>query len=209
MEPLCRYLGLPKGLLELLNGSEVESQFKEWSNGLPSCEAIQKIHLPLKINMLIDLPINYADLVNTAGKFRCPSVMAEDHAAAVPTMCLICGKMLCSQSYCCQRVLNGESVGACTYHMSECSGQNGIFLRVRDCQLVMMSSFARGCNKPAPYVDEFGETDPGFRRGNPMKLNEEMYWKLQRIWLYQEVVEEVVNQIEINHRNIGFEWQHF
>ena len=41
------------------------------------------------------------------------------------------------------------------------------------------------------YVDEFGETDPGFRRGNPMHLNMELYWKLQRVWMYQEIAEEV------------------
>jgi hypothetical protein len=29
------------------------------------------------------------------------------------------------------------------------------------------------------------------------------------LWLHQQVAEEVVNQYEINYRNLAFEWQHF
>jgi hypothetical protein len=46
-------------------------------------------------------------------------------------------------------------------------------------------------------------------RGNPMKLNSELYWKIRRQWIHQEVAEEIINQYELNHRNMVFEWQHF
>lgn len=42
-----------------------------------------------------------------------------------------------------------------------------------------------------------------------MFLNEELYWKIQRIWLYQEISEEIINQFDINHRNIAMEWGNF
>lgn len=42
-----------------------------------------------------------------------------------------------------------------------------------------------------------------------MHLSNELYSKFQRIWMYQEIAEEVQNQYEINHRNVAFEGQHF
>ena len=37
-----------------------------------------------------------------------------------------------------------------------------------------------GAYLPAPYVDEYGETDRGLRRGNPLMLDEEKYAELNR-----------------------------
>ncbi|KAK6034731.1 hypothetical protein COOONC_27763 [Cooperia oncophora] len=72
-----------------------------------------------------------------------------------------------------------------------------------------MTTRNRGCFRPAPYVDEFGEADQGFRRGNPLHLNEELYHKLRQLWLQQGIAEEVVNQYEIDHRNMQYDWGHF
>ena len=33
----------------------------------------------------------------------------------------------------------------------------------------------------APYIDEYGETDKGLRRGNPMYLDQEKYEELNRL----------------------------
>ncbi|KAH7722004.1 Zinc finger in N-recognin family protein [Aphelenchoides avenae] len=208
-EPLCRYLGLPHRLQDLLDGSLIDHLFTMWSAHIPQPDAALAVPHPVRIRLLIDLPNDYSELINQAASFRCPSIQVEDLSATVPTLCLVCGKILCSQSYCCQQSFNGENVGACTYHMSRCSGSSGVFLRIRDCQVVFLTAPKRGCHKAAPYVDEFGETDSGFRRGNPLHLNADLYWKIQRLWLHQEIAEEVLNQYEINHRNIAFEWQHF
>ena len=78
-------------------------------------------------------------------------------------MCLVCGEIMCSQSYCCQKTYGDEKLGACSYHMRECVGKSGMFLRIRDCQIIMLTSRKRGAYKAAPYVDQFGETDSGFR----------------------------------------------
>lgn len=42
-----------------------------------------------------------------------------------------------------------------------------------------------------------------------MHLSHELYAKLENLWLNQSIGEEVANQYEIDHRNIGLEWHHF
>uniref|UniRef100_A0AC35FZC7 E3 ubiquitin-protein ligase n=1 Tax=Panagrolaimus sp. PS1159 TaxID=55785 RepID=A0AC35FZC7_9BILA len=209
-ESLCRYLGLPAKLDEILEGPFVDTLFEQWSEHLQVfSERIGDIpRQPIHPRSLVELPYEFTDLLTMCANYRCPSLNGNDHVTQ-PTMCLVCGKILCSQSYCCQRTVNDEKLGACSYHMKECVGKSGMFLRMRDCQIIMLTSRKRGAYKAAPYVDQFGETDNGFRRGNPLFLHPEMYKRFQRIWLHQEVAEEIINQYDINHRNINFEWNHF
>ena len=66
------------------------------------------------------------------GRYRllflsCPSHNGEDSRA--PALCLICGDMICSQSYCCQAEVNGNIVGAATSHAHHCGSGIGMFLR--------------------------------------------------------------------------------
>ena len=58
---------------------------------------------------------------------RCP--VSSDDDRKHPTLCLFCGDMLCSQSTCCQKQLDGENVGACTAHAATCGAGVGLFLR--------------------------------------------------------------------------------
>jgi len=58
---------------------------------------------------------------------RCPRCKGED--SRVPAMCLVCGEVVCSQSYCCQTDIEGVTVGAATLHASVCGAGTGIFLR--------------------------------------------------------------------------------
>ncbi|KHJ84734.1 hypothetical protein OESDEN_15549 [Oesophagostomum dentatum] len=207
-EPLCRYMGLPYHLVELLDGVAVEQLFDMWSAAIPP-NPHSIVRQPVRATQLVDLPYDYSEVIHMASAFRCPSIPLDENAANVPTMCLVCGQILCSQSYCCQKQIGKESTGACRYHMIHCSGPMGIFLRIRDCAIVLMTTRNRGCFRPAPYVDEFGEADQGFRRGNPLHLNEELYHKLRQLWLQQGISEEVVNQYEIDHRNMQYDWGHF
>ncbi|KAG9344548.1 hypothetical protein JZ751_011219 [Albula glossodonta] len=82
---------------------------------------------PRESNQLIDLPDDYSALINQASSFTCPKSGGDKSRA--PTLCLVCGTMLCSQSYCCQTELEGEDVGACTAHTFTCGAGVGIFLR--------------------------------------------------------------------------------
>lgn len=207
-EPLCRYMGLPSHLSELIDGLAVEQLFYMWSAAIPP-STLGIVRQPTRATQLIDLPYEFSDVIHLASAFKCPSIPLDENASNVPTMCLVCGQILCSQSYCCQKQVGKESTGACRYHMLRCSGPMGIFLRIRDCAVVLMTTRNRGCFRTAPYVDEFGEADQGFRRGNPLHLNEDLYHKLRQLWLQQGIAEEVVNQYEIDHRNMQYDWGHF
>ncbi|CAJ0578381.1 unnamed protein product, partial [Mesorhabditis spiculigera] len=210
LEPLSRYLGLPTSLVELLDGDSTDRLFDMWSAAMPPEAQIgDLVRQPVSPRLLVDLPDDFSDLINVAAKFRCPSIPLEEMTASVPTMCMVCSEVLCSQSYCCQKHVEKEVLGACQYHMLHCTGNSGIFLRIRESQVVLLASKTRGCLKAAPYVDEFGETDVGFRRGNPLHLNREQYNKLRQLWIHQGLMEEVVNQFDLDHRNYGYDWVHF
>lgn len=116
------------------------------------------VTFPRESNKLINLPEDYSVLINQASSFtsvqpptltlhthththtskkgrkravcylcRCPRSGADKSRA--PTLCLVCGSMLCSQSYCCQTEVDGEDVGACTAHTFNCGAGVGLFLR--------------------------------------------------------------------------------
>ena len=60
---------------------------------------------------LIELPERYSDLVKQASTFQCPQrsdgrEYSDDGQAAM--LCLVCGEMLCTNSYCCQKVVEVE-----------------------------------------------------------------------------------------------------
>lgn len=64
-------------------------------------------------------------------------------------------------------------MGACTSHSHTCGAGAGIFLRVRECEILLLASPNRGCFLAPPYLDDYGEPDQGLRRGNPLHLSEE------------------------------------
>ncbi|KAL0603122.1 E3 ubiquitin-protein ligase UBR1 [Plecturocebus cupreus] len=39
---------------------------------------------------------------------------------------------------------------------------------IRECRVVLVEGKARGCAYPAPYLDEYGETDPGLKQSLPL-----------------------------------------
>ena len=44
---------------------------------------------------------------------------------------------------------------------------------------------------PAPYVDDYGESDQGLRRGNPLKLEDSMYDDLKKTWLTNDIPDRI------------------
>ncbi len=48
------------------------------------------------------------------------------------------------QSYCCQTELEGQHVGACTAHAQGCGLGACLFLRVRECKLLLMAGKSKG-----------------------------------------------------------------
>ncbi|KAH8330115.1 hypothetical protein KR059_001969 [Drosophila kikkawai] len=131
---------------------------------------------------------DYSDLINSVSDIFCPNNEREE--MKTPTMCLICGAILCGQSYCCQPELGMMTVGACTHHAHDCGAEVGIFLRIRDCQVVYLGR-GKGCYVQPPYLDEYGETDQGLRRGNPLRLCQSAYSKIFLQWLSHGLHEEI------------------
>ncbi|KAG8505315.1 E3 ubiquitin-protein ligase UBR1 [Galemys pyrenaicus] len=160
---------------------------------------------PRKRNSLIELPDDYSCLLNQASHFRCPR--SADDERKHPVLCLFCGTILCSQNICCQEVVNGEEVGACIFHALHCGAGVCIFLKIRECRVVLVEGKARGCAYPAPYLDEYGETDPGLKRGNPLHLSHERYRKLHLVWQQHCIIEEIARSQETNQMLFGFNWQ--
>lgn len=103
---LCKYLGLPLDPTELFSEIANRDLARLWAQH-PSVQAsvqassMRTLSFPLKLNSLVRLPEDYSELVNNVSTFSCPNVGVSD-GCRVPAMCLICGKVICSQSYCCQ-----------------------------------------------------------------------------------------------------------
>uniref|UniRef100_A0A8C0XLZ1 E3 ubiquitin-protein ligase n=1 Tax=Castor canadensis TaxID=51338 RepID=A0A8C0XLZ1_CASCN len=173
--------------------------------GVTPPEELLTSKYPRKRNSLIELPDDYSCLLNQASHFRCPR--SSDDERKHPVLCLFCGAILCSQNICCQEVVNGEEVGACIFHALHCGAGVCIFLKIRECRVVLVEGKARGCAYPAPYLDEYGETDPGLKRGNPLHLSRERYRKLHLVWQQHCIIEEIARSQETNQMLFGFNWQ--
>lgn len=211
-EHLCNYLSLPTNLMHLFQeNSDImnclveswcqNSEVKSYLNGERGA-----ISYPRGSNKLIDLPEDYSSLINQASNFSCPKSGGDKSRA--PTLCLVCGTLLCSQSYCCQAELEGEDVGACTAHTYSCGSGAGIFLRVRECQVLFLAGKTKGCFYSPPYLDDYGETDQGLRRGNPLHLCQERFQKIQKLWQQHSITEEIGHAQEANQTLVGIDWQH-
>ncbi|XP_063047209.1 E3 ubiquitin-protein ligase UBR2 isoform X2 [Engraulis encrasicolus] len=213
-EALCGYLSLPCNLLQLFYSHQdlMEPLLQGWCSNPAVKQCLQGgktlISFPRESNQLIELPDDYSALINQASSFTCPKSGVDKSRA--PTLCLVCGAMLCSQSYCCQTELEGEKeeVGACTAHTFTCGAGVGIFLRVRESQVLFLAGKTKGCFYAPPYLDDYGETDQGLRRGNPLHLCHERYRKIQKLWRQHSITEEIGHAQEANQTLVGIDWQH-
>lgn len=157
------------------------------------------------VRQLVSLPDDYSDLMNSVSLFTCRNNERED--SRNPTMCLVCGEVLCSQTYCCQRELNKQPVGACNFHTEVCGAGAGIYLRIRDAEVLLLGQNT-GCFLSAPYLDDYGETDQGLRRGNPLHLCRESYKKLQMLWLGHGIHEDIARKTEAQSHIFQIQWNH-
>lgn len=158
-----------------------------------------------KVRQLVTLPEDYSDLINSVSLFTCRNNERED--SRNPTMCLVCGEVLCSQTYCCQKEINKAAVGACNYHAETCGTGAGIYLRIRDAEVLLLGQNT-GCFLSAPYLDDYNETDQGLRRGNPLHLCHDSYKKLQQLWLSHSIHEEIARKTESQAHIFQIQWNH-
>ncbi|XP_041969901.1 E3 ubiquitin-protein ligase UBR1 isoform X2 [Aricia agestis] len=204
-ENMCAYLDLPSSFAELLGAPLGRGAVLEWASladeWFAGAAAPALVLEPAEPPRLVALPEDFSELMNVVSEFSCPNSERED--SKNPTMCLVCGQILCSQSYCCQieirskeRSSGKELVGAVVAHALRCGAGAGVFLRVRECELLLIAAPARGALLPAPYLDLYGETDQGLRRGNPLLLCAERYEKLRVLWLSHGVHEQIARGLD-------------
>ncbi|XP_011482545.1 E3 ubiquitin-protein ligase UBR2 isoform X1 [Oryzias latipes] len=211
-EVLCSYLSLPSNLLLLYQSHHtlLDPLIHRWCRHPVLKQTLQGgqdfIRFPRESNKLIDLPEDYSILINQASSFTCPRSGGDKSRA--PTLCLVCGAMLCSQSYCCQVEVDGEDVGACTAHTFTCGAGVGLFLRVRESQVLFVAGKTKGCFYPPPFLDDYGETDQGLKRGNPLHLCLERYRKIERLWRQHGIPEVIGHAQEANQTLVAIDWQH-
>jgi hypothetical protein len=160
LEHLCDQLRLPK--LDLLLDRrnilpEEQSLIHEWCCLLanePSDQQAVPLNLPITFN-LVKLPRRLDELFEISLRcvcHRCGTIPND------PSLCLLCGTFVCSQSYCCSE---GE-YGECNLHQSVCGGEIGIYLDVKRCVILLLRT-GNGCFISAPYLDWHGEVDLGLK----------------------------------------------
>lgn len=214
-ETMCNYLGLSSQIDAYLECDNIKS-FMENLASHPEIDELrttkrdklETILVPCtpKVRRLIELPVDYSDLINAVSTFTCPN-NERDESSRNPTMCLVCGTIMCSMAYCCQREHENTTVGSCTYHAQECGAGVGIFLRIRECEILLLG-MSKGCFVSPPYLDKYGETDQGLRRGNPLTLCPDRYQKLNLLWLNHSLHEDIARSAEaMNNVNIT-QWIH-
>ncbi|KAI9581919.1 hypothetical protein GQX74_011414 [Glossina fuscipes] len=215
---MCKYLGLSTQLESYFDTESPFATILEMFASHPDITNLEVVTTKTKRNnqplrivpctraipQLVSLPEDYSDLINSISEFSCPNNEREE--MKTPTMCLICGEILCGQSYCCQPELHERPVGACTYHAYYCAAEVGLFLRIRDCQIVYLGK-NKGCFVQPPYLDQYGETDMGLRRGNPLRLCTARYSKIHLTWLGHGLHEEIARANE-HASTAGTQWHH-
>merc|ERR1711953_490859 len=61
-----------------------------------------------------------------------------------PVLCLVCGAIVCSYSHCCESTISSFKCGGCTTHANNCGAGTGVFLRIRECFVVIHNKITRG-----------------------------------------------------------------
>ncbi|CAF3522414.1 unnamed protein product [Rotaria sp. Silwood1] len=229
---ICHYLGLPICLSKLLdteNERFSNDLINNWISTLSTSKSL--ITYPILVNELHPLPKEYIDLMNQVSQGVAPYKYARDEARS-PCICLICGDVVVrsssSSSITTPNLLTTNSListllnidqttGPCNLHTQQCCGSIGIYLRVKECSLLLLNIIndgrinkTRGTFMPAPYLDDYGETDQNLRRGNPLHICDERYRVLYRRWLSHAIPEDISRNMEFNNTSIyAHNWSQF
>ncbi|ESO97194.1 hypothetical protein LOTGIDRAFT_51305, partial [Lottia gigantea] len=124
---------------------------------------------------LIPLPKEYYQIFQ---HYRSKTCVECKRTPKDPTLCLVCGKLICFREDCCKQ----NSTGECTQHSVSCGGSTGIFLLVNSSIIVVIRG-ARATIWGSVYLDDHGEEDKDLRRGKPLYLSKERYTILEQQWL--------------------------
>ncbi|EPQ32173.1 uncharacterized protein PFL1_00370 [Pseudozyma flocculosa PF-1] len=140
---------------------------------------------------LAKLPTDLAVLLQDTQKRICKNCKK---VPAEPALCLLCGEILCYQSFCCQQEDNEER-GECNYHTDVCGGAIGVYFKVKS-NVIMLLYQGNGTYNYSPYLDSHGEIDIGLRKGRPQKLHLQRYDELRKQVLGHGIANIVARKIE-------------
>jgi E3 ubiquitin-protein ligase UBR3 len=129
--------------------------------------------------VLLRVPKNYDDIFQYYHKRKCSVCQ---NVPKDPTVCLMCGAMVCLKEACCKTEVNGEAVCETVRHSWDCGGGTGIFLAVNSSTIVVIRG-KRACIWGSIYLDMFGEEDKELKRGKPLFLHNQRYRLLEHQWL--------------------------
>ena len=184
---LLKYLNIESlsTLLEIEGGSKMKLIHK-W------CQSIDRIKFELLVKFnrnkreakLIPLPESYIDLIVKASQYTCPRI--QFGKIQTTAMCLVCGEMLCFQSYCCQETIGDSNFGPCNVHAHRCSGDLGIFLTLEKCQVLLLPLRTQGYFINGPYVDKYGESYKS-TKNKALTLSPQIYKKIENMWVRHEI----------------------
>ena len=116
---LAKYLSLPYSPKHLLDSPFTLALVRKWCGHPRAADlAAASLQYGTGVPRLVALPADYSELINSISSFSCPRSVGEESRS--PCLCLVCGAVVCSQSFCCQTELDGVTVGACTAHTTSC-----------------------------------------------------------------------------------------
>ena len=116
---LAKYLSLPYSPKHLLDSPFTLALVRKWCGHPRATDlAAASLEYGTGVPRLVALPGDYSELINSISSFSCPRSVGEESRS--PCLCLVCGAVVCSQSFCCQTELDGVTVGACTAHTTSC-----------------------------------------------------------------------------------------
>lgn len=146
--------------------------------------------------VLVSLPREFSELVVQASAWQCGCDQCLGPFSRSPTLCLLCGFTLCSETLCSSASSQRRGMDG---HTLICGGTAAAFLVVRRCKLYLTYSTSGSFRRalyPSPYVDQYGECDEGLRRGVPLSLHALRYKRLQQLVFSHGVVEQVCRYVE-------------
>ncbi|KIS71625.1 uncharacterized protein UMAG_00067 [Mycosarcoma maydis] len=128
---------------------------------------------------LAKLPADLATLLQDTRRRPCKKC---GNVPPEPALCLMCGDVVCLQSFCCQSEDDGER-GECNQHMDSCGGSVGAYFKIKSNLVLLLYQGNGTFHFLSPYLDSHGEIDVGLRKGRPQKLHQQRYDELRKqIW---------------------------
>ncbi|KAG4089700.1 hypothetical protein H8356DRAFT_1431840 [Neocallimastix lanati (nom. inval.)] len=154
------------------------NQFESYKIKLNSASIIEMFPLPNKIS----------DLIEECSHRKCKRCNSVPY---IQTICLLCGEMVCFQSYCCIK----DDYGECYLHSQTCGKGTGMYILIKKC-MVYINSGSSGQFLNAPYLDIHGEPDESYLRGKPQYLSPRRYEELRKMWLHKSIPSYIAQRLE-------------